>query len=302
MELRVLEYFLIVAREQNITRAANILHITQPTLSRQLKELEEEIGKTLLVRGKRQVTLTQDGIFLRQRAEEIVTLARRTKEEMCNPHSTLVGDIFIGAGETVAIRHIARVMTELRRTYPGIHLHIVSGDTADLTDRLEKDLFDFCLLLGSVDQSRYQYLELPFTDRWGALMAKDNPLARQTSISPEDLWSAPLIISRQMPDNQPFVRWLGRPLSELNVIATYNLATNASLLASEGMGCVLLLEGIINTADTNLVFVPFAPALATGMTLVWKDHQTFSRPAAAFLEAFMTYAREQTPDPASPLP
>lgn len=177
MELRVLEYFLAVAREQSITAAADFLHLTQPTLSRQLRELEEEFGKQLFLRGSRKVTLTEAGVYFRQKAEEIVTLARRAEEEMKNTDKSIVGDIYIGAGETDAIRNIVSVARDLQKQYGGIRFHIISGDTADLTDRLDKGLFDFCLLLGEIDQSKYEYLTLPYTDTWGVLMRKDSPLA-----------------------------------------------------------------------------------------------------------------------------
>lgn len=289
MELRVLEYFLAVAREQNISKAADYLHLTQPTLSRQLKDLENEFGKTLFIRGKRKVTLTEDGIYFRSRAEEIVSLARRTEIEMKNPNDVIAGDIYIGAGETDAIRHIASVVTNLQKEYNGIHFHIVSGDTADLTERLDKGLFDFCLLLGDVDQSKYEYLELPFRDRWGVLMRKDAPLANRETLTPKDLWDKPLIISRQIPSNAQFIKWLGKPLSELNIAATYNLVINASIMASEGMGYVLLLDKLINTEGRELVFVPFEPEYTLGMTLVWKKYQTQSKAAEKFMESFMEY-------------
>ncbi len=289
MELRVLEYFLAVAREQNISRAAEHLHLTQPTLSRQLKDLEEEFGKVLFIRGKRRITLTEDGLYFRKRAEEIVSLAHRTEEEMKHSGDAVAGDIYIGAGETDAVRHIARVVAGLQREYGGIHFHVVSGDRADLTERLDKGLFDFCLLIGDVNRSKYEYLSLPFRDRWGVLMRKDAPLAGSETVRPEDLWDKPLILSRQALDNASFLKWFGKPVSELHVAATYNLVINASVMASEGMGYVLALDRLINTAGSDLVFVPFEPEQTVGMTLVWKKYQTQSRAAEKFLEAFAAY-------------
>ena len=289
MELRVLEYFLAVAREQNISRAAEHLHLTQPTLSRKLKDLEDEFGKTLFHRGKRKVTLTEDGLYFRKRAEEIVSLARRTEAEMKNPYDLISGDIYIGAGETDAIRHIARVVTGLQREYSGIHFHVVSGDRSDLTERLDKGLFDFCLLLGDIDQSKYEYLTLPFRDRWGVLMRKDAPLAEREFLAPEDMWDKPLIVSRQIPGDARFAKWFGRPFSQLNVAATYNLVINASVMAAEGMGYVLLLDKLINTQGSGLVFVPFLPEHTIGMTLVWKKYQSLSKAAARFLDALSAY-------------
>ncbi len=284
MELRVLEYFLAVAREQSISAAADFLHLTQPTLSRQLKDLENEFGKQLFIRGNRKVTLTEDGIYFRKKAEEIVTLAHRTEAEMKNTDQTIVGDIYIGAGETDAVHNIARVAHELQKQYNGIHFHIISGDTVDLTDRLDKGLFDFCLLLGEIDQSKYDYLPLPYTDTWGVLMRKDSPLAEKEAIRARDLWDKPLILSRQMLNVSQFMRWFGKSASELNITATYNLAFNASIMAQERMGYVLTLDKLINTEGTDLCFRPLSPKQTVGMVLVWKKYQPQSKAAEKFIE------------------
>ncbi len=211
MELRVLEYFLAVAREQSISAAADFLHLTQPALSRQLKDLEEEFGKQLFLRGNRKITHTEDGMYFRKKAEEIVTLAHRTEAEMKNTDQTIVGDIYIGAGETDAVGNLLRVAYELQKEFDGIHFHIISGDTADLTDRLDKGLFDFCLLLGEIDQSKYEYLPLPYTDTWGILMRRDSPLAEKDTIQARDLWDKPLILSRQTLQAPQFMRWFEKP-------------------------------------------------------------------------------------------
>ncbi len=284
MELRVLEYFLAVAREQSISAAADFLHLTQPTLSRQLKDLENEFGKQLFIRGNRKVTLTEDGIYFRKKAEEIVTLAHRTEAEMKNTDQTIVGDIYIGAGETDAVHNIARVAHELQKQFNGIHFHIISGDTVDLTDRLDKGLFDFCLLLGEIDQSKYDYLPLPYTDTWGVLMRKDSPLAEKETIKAQDLWDKPLILSRQMLNVSQFMRWFGKSASELNITATYNLAFNASIMAQERMGYVLTLDKLINTEGTDLCFRSLSPKQTVGMVLVWKKYQPQSKAAEKFIE------------------
>ncbi len=284
MEIRVLEYFLAVAREQSISAAANFLHLTQPTLSRQLKDLEDEFGKQLFIRGNRKVTLTEDGVYFRKKAEEIVTLAHRTEAEMKNTDQTIVGDIYIGAGETDAVGNIVRVVHELQKQFEGIHFHITSGDTADLTDRLDKGLFDFCLLLGEIDQSKYEYLSLPYTDTWGVLMRKDSPLAEKKSIKAQDIWDKPLILSRQMLNVSKFMRWLEKSASELNIVATYNLAFNASIMARENMGYVLTLDKLINTEGTDLCFRPLSPKQTVSMALVWKKYQPQSKAAEKFIE------------------
>ncbi len=285
MELRVLEYFLAVAREQSISAAADFLHLTQPTLSRQLKDLEDEFGKQLFIRGNRKVTLTEDGVYFRKKAEEIVTLAQRTEAEMKNTDQGIVGDIYIGAGETEAVGNLVSVAHELQKQFSGIHFHITSGDTADLTDRLDKGLFDFCLLLGEIDQSKYDYLSLPYTDTWGILMRKDSPLAEKEEIKAHDLWDKPLIFSRQMLNVSQFMRWFEKSASELNIIATYNLAFNASIMAREHMGYVLTLDKLINTEGTDLCFRPLSPKQTVGMTLVWKKYQPQSKAAEKFIDA-----------------
>jgi len=287
MELRVLEYFLAVAREQSISAAADFLHLTQPTLSRQLKDLEDEFGKQLFIRGSRRVTLTEDGVYFRKKAEEIVTLARRTEAEMKNTDQTIVGDIYIGAGETDAVGNIVRAAHKLQQQFGGVRFHIISGDTADLTDRLDKGLFDFCLLLGEIDQTKYEYLSLPYTDTWGVLMHKDSPLAQKAAIQAQDLWDKPLIVSRQTLTVPTFMRWFERPASELNIIATYNLAFNASLMARERMGYVLTLDKLIKTEGTDLCFRPLSPKQTVGMTLVWKKYQPQSKAAEKFIEALI---------------
>lgn len=289
MELRVLEYFLAVAREQSISAAAEFLHLTQPTLSRQLKGLEDEFGKQLFIRGNRKVTLTEDGVYFRKKAEEIVTLAHRTESEMKNTDQTIVGDIYIGAGETDAVHNLISVAHQLQKEFSGIHFHITSGDTADLTDRLDKGLFDFCLLLGEIDQSKYEYLSLPYTDTWGILMHKDSPLAEKKAIQARDLWDKPLIISRQILNVPKFMRWFEKPASELNIVATYNLAFNASIMAREHMGYVLTLDKLINTEGTDLCFRPLSPKQTIGMVLVWKKYQPKSKAAEKFIETLSDF-------------
>lgn len=289
MELRVLEYFLAVAREQSISAAAEFLHLTQPTLSRQIKDLEEEFGKQLFLRGNRRVTLTEDGVYFRKKAEEIVTLAHRTEAEMKNTDQGLVGDIYIGAGETEAVRHMAEVAYAMQRQFGGIHFHITSGDTADLTDRLDKGLFDFCLLLGEIDQSKYEYLSLPYTDTWGILMRKDSPLAERESIQARDLWDKPLILSRQILNVPQFMRWFEKSPAELHIVATYNLAFNASIMARERMGYVLTLDKLINTEGTDLCFRPLSPKQTIDMVLVWKKYQPQSKASEKFLELFSNH-------------
>jgi DNA-binding transcriptional LysR family regulator len=284
MELRVLEYFLAVAREQNISAAAQSLHLTQPTLSRQLRELEEELGKELMVRGNRKVHLTQDGMVLRKRAEEILELVNRTKSEVMQPADSVSGDIFIGTGETDGVRQLAKTANRLRQTYPDIRFHIVSGDALDVCQRLDQGLLDFGVLLGDIDKTRYHYLELPMKDTWGVLMQRSSPLASQDAVSPEDLWDKPLILSRQVDNKSELYRWLGKEPAQLHTASTYNLIYNASLMVDEGIGYAFTLDKLVNTEGSGLCFRPLKPRLELGMYLVWKKSRVFTRAAEVFFQ------------------
>ncbi|MGN8966874.1 LysR family transcriptional regulator [Intestinimonas sp. HCP28S3_D6] len=284
MELRVLQYFLAVAREQNISAAAQSLHLTQPTLSRQLRELEEELGKQLMIRGSRKITLTEEGMLLRKRAEEILELVDRTEREVTQSDRAVSGDIYIGTGETDGVRQLVRAANRLQLSHPGIRFHIVSGDAVDVCERLDKGLLDFGVLLGDIDKIKYHYMELPMKDTWGVLMRRDSPLAHRESVSPRDLWDKPLILSRQVDNKSGLYRWLRREPSELHTVATYNLIYNASLMVDEGMGYAFTLAKLVNTTGSNLCFRPLEPRLELGMYLVWKKSQIFSKAAELFLD------------------
>ena len=288
MELRVLEYFIAVAREQNISRAAEYLHLTQPTLSRQLKDLENEFGKQLLVRGKRKVTLTDDGAVFRKMAEEIVSLANRAKNEMTNTSATVAGDIYIGSGESFSIRHIMKAAHTVQTEYPDVHFHFTSGDGEDLAERLDKGLFDFCILYGEVDKSKYEYLELPFAETWGLLMPDDVPLAKKEFVNTEDLWDLPLIFSRQTITSTRFLQWIGKSEKELNIVNTYNLVYNAALMAETKMGYVITLDHLVNTNGTNLCFKRIMPLRELQLFLVWKKYRKQSKAAEIFKNELQT--------------
>ena len=284
MEFRVLRYFLAVAREQSISAAAQALHLTQPTLSRQLRELEEELGKQLMVRGSRRIELTEDGMLLRKRAEEIMELVSRTQAELSSPDEAVTGDVYIGTGETDGVRRLARAARRLRESCPGIRFHIVSGDASDVCERLDKGLLDFGVLLGDIDETKYNHIQLPMRDVWGVLMKRSSPLAERESVRPRDLWDKPLILSRQVDNKSGLYRWLGREPDQLNTVATYNLIYNASLMVDEGMGYAFTLDKLVNTTGSQLCFRPLEPRLELGMYLVWKKYRVFSRAAELFLE------------------
>lgn len=288
MDIRILRYFLAVVREESISGAAESLHLTQPTLSRQLMDLEEELGVKLLNRGKknRRVTLTEEGMLLRRRAEEIVALADKTIEEFDTSNEVVSGDIYIGGGETNAMRLIARIGKKLQADYPLIRYHLYSGNADDVAERLDKGLLDFGLFIGETNMERYNYLRLPVTDTWGLLMRKDSPLAAKESIQAEDLSGIPLIVSRQSMVHNELSGWSGHDFDQLNIVATYNLIYNASLMVDEGFGYALCLDRLVYSADNNnFCFRPLEPKLEAHLNIAWKKYQVFSRAAEKFLEA-----------------
>ena len=287
MELRVLEYFLAVAREQNITAAAESLHLSQPALSRQLREMEEKLGKQLLIRGvkgSRKVILTEEGMILRKRAEEILSLVRRTENEITQSDETIAGNVFIGTGETETVRLFAKVAKKLQQKYPDIRYNISSGNAEHVLEYLDKGLIDFGLLFTEIDAQKYEAIPVPIKDTWGVLMRKDSPLAEKETICPEDLWDKPLIVSHQKGDDRYLNQWLQREESELHIVATYNLLFNASLLVDEGLGYALCYDKLINTKGSNLCFRPFSPGLEARGFIVWKKYQVFSKAANIFLQ------------------
>ena len=285
MELRVLQYFLAIAREESISGAAEYLHITQPTLSRQMKELEEEFGKQLFIRGNRKITLTDDGLLLRKRAEEIVSLVEKTESEMTLSDNLISGDIYIGGGETDAMRLIAKAIHTIQESHPHIVFHLYSGNDEDVTDKLDKGLIDFGILIEAKDTSKYDFIKLPVHDVWGVLMRKDSPLASLEKITPKDIIDLPLICSDQDMVKNEISGWMGKDFNQLHIIATYNLLFNASLLVSEGQGYALGLDRIINTSgNSSLCFIPLEPRLEADLVLVWKKYQVFSKAADCFLK------------------
>lgn len=286
MEVRILRYFLAVAREESISKAAEYLHITQPTLSRQLMELEEELGSRLLNRGKRnhKITLTDEGMLLRKRAEEIIALVDKTKSEFVTTNEIISGDIYIGGGETDAMRFIAKTAQKLKKDYPHIRYHLFSGNADDVTEKLDKGLLDFGILIEPADIEKYNYIKLPVTDCWGLLMRKDSPLADKERIFARDLLDIPLITSRQALVRNEVSGWSGEDIEKLNIVATYTLVYNASLMVDEGFGYALCLDKLVNTSESsNLCFKPLTPQLEAHLDIVWKKHQAFSKAAETFL-------------------
>jgi DNA-binding transcriptional LysR family regulator len=289
MELRVLRYFLAVAREGSMTAAADLLHVTQPTLSRQLKDLEEELGKKLFIRSSHNIILTEEGLLLRRRAEEIIDMVDKVESEFSSLDETISGDVYIGGGETDAMKQIARIIKELQVGYPHIRYHLYSGNSEDVTHRLDKGLLDFGILIQPADLSKYNYIDIPAKDVWGVVMRKDSPLAMKDAIQAEELLNVPIICSRQVIkqtlSKNEFSNWFGDDFDKLNVVTTYNLAYNASIMVEEGIGYAIVLDKIVNTSsDSNLCFRPLEPRLESGLNIVWKKHQVFSAAADLFLK------------------
>ncbi len=284
MDIRVLQYFLAVAREESITKAAETLHMTQPPLSRQLRDLEEELGKQLLIRGSKKVTLTEAGMLLRKRAEEMVDLMEKTKAEISSSDENINGEIYIGGGETDAISFFAQVAGKLQKKYSLIHYHIYSGDSERVLERLDKGLIDFGLLVGQVDIEKYDYMKLPIADTWGVLMKKDSPLAEKEVICAEDLWDKPLVLSHQASRDSEMLSWLKMDPSKLNIVLTYDLIYNASHFVKKGLGYAIALDKIINTTgNSELCFCPLYPPMKAELCIVWKKHQVFGRASNIFL-------------------
>lgn len=284
MELRVLQYFLAVTREQSISGAAESLHLSQPTLSRQLKDMEEELGKQLLIRGNRRITLTEEGMILRKRAEEIMELVQKAEHEIATSDEFITGDITVGAGETDGVRFLAQATKALQEDYPDIHLHIISGDGEDVEENLDRGLIDFGFLCREIDTAKYEYLKVPGKDSFGVLMRRDSPLAEKECITPEDLLDKPLIVSRQMLRNTEVGKLLGCNQDRLNIVGTYNLLYNGSLMVDEGMGYALCFDKIIYTdGNCSLCFRPLLPTMNAPHYVIWKKYQAFTKAAEKFL-------------------
>lgn len=284
MEIRVLRYFLETAREGNMTRAAERLFISQPTMSKQLKELENELGAKLFIRSNYSIRLTEAGMLLRDRAEDILSLVDKTEAEFKSLEETNSGDIFVGAPESEAMSLFAEAVYSLQKNYPKIRCNIYSGNLSDVCERLDKGLLDFAIVMSYVDLSKYNYLELPMKDTWGILMRKDDPLSGKNSFDVSDLDKLPLICSRQWID-QESPRWLGSAAKDMNIVATYNLVYNGSVMVKAGMGYAVVLDKLVKTGeDSELVFRPLSSVPQTEMYVIWRKYQTFTPIADLLLQ------------------
>ncbi len=284
MEIRVLRYFLETAREGNMTRAAERLHVTQPTLSKQIKELETELGKKLFIRGNFNVTLTEEGMILRKRAEDLLSIAEKIETEFKNMDSITGGDVYIGCAESYLIKYLAKAVKKLNEKYENIHYHITSGGTEQVIEKLERGILDMAFIVEPPELSKYNYLDIPEADKWGIYMLRDCPLTQKEYITVDDLLPYPVFCSEQSV-KADLPRWAGEKAEKLNVIANFNLANNSFVFVREGLGLGLSFEKIIEVNEnTDLTFRPLEPPLYNKMCVIWKKYQMFTPVAELLLE------------------
>lgn len=285
MEIRVLRYFLTVAREEGINRAAEVLHITQPTLSRQLSQLEEEMGVRLFHRGAKKITLTNEGILLRRRAEEILSLVERTQQELTGQDELVEGRIVIGGGEMAAMQVLPEIIEGFREKYPLVTFDIFTGNADLVKEQMEKGLIDIGVLLEPIDIERFDFIRMKGKERWGVLMRPDDPLAKKEAVSAKDLEHVPLILPRRGNVKNEVSNWLGNSFQEQQVLFTSNLATNGALMVQRGLAYSLVIEGAIPFWDKEkIAYRPLSPELTANSVLAWKKQQPFSLAVTKFIE------------------
>ena len=284
MEIRTLRYFLAVAREENMTRAAEILHVTQPTLSKQLKALEEELGKKLFTRHSFKLRLTDEGILLRNRAEDLVSMADKIEQEFVSLDDITGGDLYLGLAESFQIKYLAKAIKKFKEYYPSLHYHITSGDTEQIAEKLDKGILDFLVLAELPDTRKYEYLAFPENDVWGLIIPAADPLSKKESITIFDLKGLPLFCSDQAWEGE-IKKWAGNHFSDLILEGTFRLSYNGSIFAKEGLGYLLTFDHLIDTSDgSGVVFRPLWPKLETTLYLAWNRYQTFTPIAERFLQ------------------
>ena len=282
MEFRVLKYFLMVAREENITKAAALLHLTQPTLSRQLMQLEAELGVKLFHRSKHSIILTEDGMLLKRRAQEIVSLSDKTVQELSHKEDVLSGEIAIGCGETKNMLFLSEQIKKFRQKYPLVQFSIHSAIADDIKERIEKRILDIGLLMEPVDVGKYEFIRMPQKEKWGILVRKDSELAVKESINPKDLTNVPLIMVKRELVKSELASWFGDYYEGLQIAATYNLILNAASMVERGVGVALCFD-LGAAFYEDLCFIPLAPTLETGSVLVWKKNQTLGSATSQFM-------------------
>lgn len=283
MEIRTLRYFLEAAREENISKAAERMHISQSALSKQLKGLEEELGKKLFVRHSFSIELTEEGMLLRKRAEDLLSMADKITAEFASMDDIIGGNIYFGCAESYQLRHLAALIKRFKKQYPGFHYHITSGDTEQVTEKLDKGLLDFAVLVELPDYAKYNVVKMPESDRWGLVMPAGCALAQKDCITFEDLLGLPLFCSGQG-WHADLPLWCGECINELTLEGSFRLSYNASVFTREGLGYLLTFEHLVNTSsESGLVFRPLYPELTTDMFIIWKKHQVFTPIAERFI-------------------
>lgn len=284
MELRVLKYFLMVAREENITKAAALLHVTQPTLSRQLMQLEEELGVKLFHRSRHSIILTEDGMLLKRRAQELVSLSDKTIQELSHKDHMLSGEISIGCGEAKSMSFLSDHIRDFRQLHPLVQFNIHSAIADDIKERIERGILDMGLLMEPVDIGKYEFVRMPQKERWGILTRRDSVLAEKVSICPEDLIGIPLLMVRRELVKNELASWFGDYYEQIQIASVYNLIVNAAAMVKSGVGAALCFDLGIHYYD-DLCFVPLTPVLETGSVLVWKKNQTMSKAITQFIQS-----------------
>lgn len=293
MEIRHLRYFLAVAREENMTRAADILHVSQPTLSKTLKALEDELGKRLFTRHSFSISLTDEGMLLRDRAEDLVAMADKIEKEFVSLDDITGGDLYFGLAESYQIRYLAREISRFKTMYPGLRYHITSGDTEQVTEKLDKGLLDFAVICETPDERKYNYIEFPEKDIWGTVMRADHPLSSKETIQVDDLAGEPLFCSEQSWNNE-IPEWAGDRFSKLRLEGSFRLAYNGSMFALEGLGILLTFRHLVDCSpESGLVFRPLEPTQYTRFYLIWGKYQTFTPIAERFLNHIQKAFAEQ---------
>jgi DNA-binding transcriptional LysR family regulator len=284
IETRLLYYFLAIAREQSITKAAETLHVTQPTLSKQMMDLEYQLGKKLLIRGKKKITLTEDGMYLRSRAQEILDIMDKTESSLRCGEDITGGDVWFGCGESPTMDLIVKVFSEITAEYPLINFHIFSGDAETVTENIERGILDMGLLLGPVLQDKYDYIYLNTSDSFGMLMPENCTLSEKEYITLDDIKGLPLIVSEQTVKGNHGSNWFSSALDNLNIIGTYNLIYNATFMVEHGMGYAYCIKDLVNCSGRNLTFRPMKPDINVPLYIMMKKYQTFSPAVNLFLE------------------
>lgn len=285
MELRVLNYFLMVAREENITRAAELLHVTQPTLSRQIAQLEEELGVKLFQRSNHNIILTDDGMLLKRRAQELVSLAEKTKRDFSHDEA-ISGVVSIGSGELKSMQFLSEAIVSFRQKYPGVTFELYSGNADHIKERIDRGLLDVGLLLEPVDIGKYDFVRTDVKEEWCALVSENSPLAKKETLTPQDFRDTPLILARRELVQNHIYHWLGEYANEENIIISGNLLYNMAILAKNGLGTIITIK--LDCEYKGLKYLPLSPKLESGTLLVWKKTQTFSKAA----ETFIGYVKE----------